>query len=272
MQFKSCFTYQFLIKLLAHWQCLFARQSQILPMICAWWVFWTLCEAAILVHSAGPNRNRVWRVLILSPACNHAHEMTSTLRSLLTQVPSSDRTPGCFPQVWKQPDGRTMCVAVQVGPTIREAGVCLCVYYVFAVCVFAFLLFPGLCPQACDLLAHAWFIHFKSFNLMGYILSKHCLINCGALCFSFNLLYCQGGTRINTQTEELALRETTEMNARFVLRCAVGQKTISDVLIYSCRWSGGSWWIASEIVTLGELWACLLVLVEIFSSFTTCWQ
>lgn len=38
MQFKSCFTYQFLIKLLADWQCLFASQRQILPMICVWWV------------------------------------------------------------------------------------------------------------------------------------------------------------------------------------------------------------------------------------------
>ncbi len=85
----------------------------------------------------------------------------------------------------------------QSRPTLRWswcAFVCGCVC-----CVCIRLPAVPWTPQACDLLARTWFIHLKSFNLMGYILSKHCLINCGpCTLFLVRPIVLQGDTRINT--------------------------------------------------------------------------
>lgn len=144
-------------------------------------------------------------MLILAPACSRTQQEKmsgwTSSSSFHTQVASSE------PQGALHKFGNILVAGQfgldlfhwtsQSGPTLRWAFVCGCVRCV-CVCVFAFLLFPGL-PQACDPLARAWFIHLKSFNLMGYILSKHCLINCG-LCTLFLVrpIVLPGGTRINT--------------------------------------------------------------------------
>lgn len=157
------------------------------------------------------------------------------------------------------------CCTSRTHTKIKLESVCVCVMCLPCVCLLFCCFLDSVCRHVTswptlDLFISNHLIWWATFCQNTVSLTVVC-----SLCFS---LYCQGGTKINTQTEELVLRETIEMNGHFVLRCAVGKKTISDVLIYSCRWSVGNWWIASEIVTLGELRACLLVLVEIFSSFT----
>lgn len=176
--FKPCFTYQ----LLANWRCLFTRQSQILPIIGAW----SVLGLAWNCHISSFARAK-WQLAF----DERSFWALSTTRSdvdieIFVNTSAAERSsprvlPTSLETTWWQDNGVEWALPYESDPHQDGARVCLCVY---DVCVFAFLLFPGLCPQACDLLAHAWFIHFKSFNLMGYILSKHCLINCG-LCTLF---------------------------------------------------------------------------------------
>lgn len=158
------------------------------------------------IRSPKLNFTRNWSLASVNfGSCVQPHTTGKDVRlnviKLLPHASGIQRAPGCFARVWKHPGSRTIW-AWSLSPneskwTHAKMSVCVRMRSL-CVCVFAFLLFPGL-PQACDPLARAWFIHLKSFNLMGYILSKHCLINCG-LCTLFFVrpIVLPGGTRINT--------------------------------------------------------------------------
>lgn len=146
-----------------------------------------------------------------------------------THASGIQRAPGCFARVWKHPGSRTIWAwslslneSKQTHAEMKLERLCvrmrlLCVYSLPC----CFLDSPRHVTSwpVLDLFIWNHLIWWATFcqNTVSLTVVR-------ALCFSFDLLYCQGHQNKHTWSEALVLREAAAMNARFVLRCAAVAK------------------------------------------------